>query len=350
MKLNQEVGITAYGVSLPSLAVSFGEIASANGKDDGVLACPSGIKQKTVPEQDEDAATLAAAAGQQALLRWQGDVEQIGGIFVGSESHPYAVNPTGTMVKTALGLSNQLALADLQFACKAGTQGLQIGLSYVAAGMAKNILAIGADTAQAEPGDALEFAAGAGAAALLVGKENLLARVLGTTSYATDTTDFWRRPGQSYPQHAGRFTGGPAYFHHVGAAATQLMTELNLTPADIDYAVFHTPNAKFPLQVAQKLGFTKNQVEPSLVVREIGNTYAAASLIALSSVLDQAEANQTILLTSYGSGAGADSFLLETTPLLVKQRQHWHSLVKDQVGLLQPVSYQVYRRNTSHVQ
>jgi len=346
VKITKPVGIVSYGAYLPAHIILATDIERAQGKEKSGAPQSLGVSQKTVPDIDEDTITLATAAAARAVERWDGSINEIGALFVGSESHPYAVKPTGTTVKEALGLSDSLALADLQFACKAGTQSLQIGLSYVLSGMAKVALAIGADTAQSRPGDILEFTAGAGSAAFLLGNENILVKVLATTSVATDTPDFWRRPGQNYPEHAGRFSGEPAYFAHVSRATQQLLQETKLKPKDIDWCVFHTPNAKFPQAVAQQLGFTPEQLAPSLVVKKIGNTYAAASLLALSAVLDHAQAGQKILVTSYGSGSGSDSFLLETTPLLVKKRAQWSSFIKDFIAQMQGVSYETYRHNT----
>jgi hydroxymethylglutaryl-CoA synthase len=349
MKIAQKVGITAYGTYLPAHAIAAEQIELAQGTPQSGIPLSLGVKQKTFPSIDEDTITMATAAGAQALSRCQGDATQIGALFIGSESHPYAVKPSGTVVKAALGLSDHLALADLQFACKAGTQSLQACLAYVAAGFIPAGMGIGADTAQSRPGDMLEFTAGAGAAAYVIDTKNLLATVLATTSVATDTPDFWRRAGEKYPHHAGRFSGEAGYFHHVALATTSLLSETNLTPQDIDFCVFHTPNAKFPIQVAKQLGFSSAQLAPSLIVQDIGNTYAAASLLALAAVLDQAPSGAKILVTSYGSGAGADSFLLETTPLLVKARKTWSSLVSDQISQLTLKTYQEYQTAIAHL-
>jgi len=350
MKLNQLVGITSYGTYLPQFCLKAEEVEVAQGKVSSGIPQSLGVIQKTVPDFDEDTATLSVASAAQALDRASAKTDQIGCLFIGSESHPYAVKPTGTVVTSALGLPETMALADLQFACKAGTQSLQITAAYVAAGLIDQGLAIGADTAQSRPGDVLEFSAAAGAAAVILGrsKKDILATLQATVSVATDTPDFWRRPGQPYPEHAGRFTGEPAYFAHVLKASQLLLEEVNLKPADIDFCVFHTPNAKFPQLAAKKLGFTKEQLAPSLVVKQIGNTYAAASLLALAAVLDQAQANQKILVTSYGSGAGADSFLFETTAALPNKRKLWTGLVKDNIARLKPISYQSYREKTDH--
>lgn len=345
------VGIISYGSYIPQWCIAADTIAEAN----QTVVPNLGVMQKTVPGIDEDTATMAVAAAVQALTSLPDEIqesvkEQIDNLWVGSESHPYAVKPTGTVVKAALGLSDYLAMADLQFACKAGTQGLQIALNYARAGQSQFGLAIGADTAQAAPGDALEYTAAAGAAAFLVGSDEslLIAKLLGTASVATDTPDFWRRPGQVYPQHGGRFTGEPAYFQHIMTATTQLLTKLNMHPTDFDHCVFHTPNSKFPRAVAKKLGCKSHQLKHSLVVEQIGNTYAGAALLAMTNVLDHAQPGDKILMTSYGSGAGADSFAWEVTPLLDKWHQQQTLMLEQQVKRLQPISYSQYRQQGIH--
>jgi hydroxymethylglutaryl-CoA synthase len=84
--------------------------------------------------------------------------------------------------------------------------------------------------------------------------------------------------------------------------------------------VFHQPNSKFPQRVAQRLGFKPEQIEAGLLVPVIGNTYAGSSLIGLSSVLDQAQPGDLVLLVSFGSGAGSDAFSLQVTDHIVPRR------------------------------
>jgi len=177
------------------------------------------------------------------------------------------------------------------------------------------------DTAQGRPGDALEYTAGAGGAAYIVGPaEEALVLFQASYGFVTDTPDFFRRPYQHYPQHASRFTGEPAYFTHSLSAAEVLLNEMHLGPSDFAYAVFHQPNAKFPQRAAKQLGFSPEQVKPGLLVSEIGNTYAGSSLIGLTAVLDVAQAGDRILLVSFGSGAGSDAFCFQVTDRLAERR------------------------------
>jgi len=306
------IGIVSYGSYIPKFRIRVEEIARVWGEDERKIKGGIGVYEKSVPAMDEDAATIAVEAAREAVQRAGINAREIGAVFVGSESHPYAVKPTATIVGEALGIGNEYFAADLEFACKAGTAGIQICYSMVKAGMIKIGLAIGSDTSQAKPGDALEYSAAAGGAAFLIGKKPI-AEIEATYSFTSDTPDFWRRDLQPYPSHGGRFTGEPAYFRHVISAAKGLMENFGYTVQDFDYAVFHMPNAKFPIRAAKMLGFSEEHISQGLVVRAVGNTYSASSLLGLCATLDAAKPDERILLVSFGSGAGSDAFAIRVT-------------------------------------
>ena len=99
-----------------------------------------------------------------------------------------------------------------------------------------------------------------------------------------------------------------------------MLDKSGLKPKDFRYAVFHMPNGKFPLAAARKLGFTKEQTETGWVVNTMGNTYSGSSPTGLAAILDVAEPDDLILITSFVSGAGSDSFVLKATKLLKEKR------------------------------
>ncbi len=317
-----ETGIVSYGAYVPRYRIKPEEIGRIWGVDGKAMGKGLMINQKSVPSPDEDVVTIATAAARDMLARVPDvDPQQIGALYVGSESHPYAVKPTSTVVAEAIRATPNLTAADLEFACKAGTAGIQMCLGLVGAGMMKYGVAIGADTSQSAPGDALEYSASAGGAAYLIGSEHLIAKVNKTLSFTTDTPDFWRREGQMYPVHGGRFTGEPAYFRHVTSAAKMMLEDRGTTSADYDYAVFHQPNGKFPTRVAKQLGFTPEQIACGLLTPEIGNTYSGAVPLGLAHVLDHAKAGDRILVVSYGSGAGSDAFDITVTDEITNFRR-----------------------------
>ena len=311
------IGIVGYGSYVPRFRIKTEEIARVWGKEGKEIAAGLGVVSKAVADSDEDTATIAIEAARNAVARAGIDPQQIGALFVGSESHPYAVKPTGTIVAEALGLPKSLFLADYEFACKAGTAAMQTCYAFAKAGEIKYGLAIGADTAQGQPGDALEYTAASGGAAFVIG-QNPIAEIEGTFSFTTDTADFWRRDNKKYPSHGHRFTGEPAYFKHISGATDGLMEKLGLKASDFDWAVFHMPNAKFPQRALKKYGIPSEKYLPGLVVTELGNSYSGSSPVGLTAILDIAKPGQRILLTSYGSGAGGDSFSFKVTDKILE--------------------------------
>ncbi len=314
-------GIVGYGAYVPRNRITSEEIARQWGKDPETIARGLLLREKSVPGLDEDTITISVAAARSAVARAGIDPARIGAVYVGSESHPYAVKPTGTIVVEALGIGPDVHVADFEFACKAGTEAMFVALGLVESGRVEFAMGVGADTSQGAPNDALEYSASAGGAAYIFGKEHLLADVVETYSCTTDTPDFWRREGEFYPRHGGRFTGEPAYFKHVMMATRAILEKTGLKPADFRYAVFHMPNGKFPQTAGKQLGFTKEQMEVGWVVPLMGNTYSGSSPTGLAAVLDVAEPDDLILITSFGSGAGSDSFVLRATELLPERRE-----------------------------
>jgi len=345
MRPSKKVGIVGWGAYVPMYRIKTREIARVWGKDPRRYEEMLLIEEKAVAGPDEDTATIAIEAAQNAIMRAQIEPSEIGAVFVGTESKPYAVKPTATIVAEAVGATPNTLAADFEFACKAGTENLQCVIGLVGSGMIKYGMSIGADVAQSAPGDELEFAAAAGGAAFIIGEtnHNVAARIEASYSFVTDTPDFWRREGQPYPKHGEGFTGEPAYFRHVLSAARALMEELSITPRDIDYVVFHMPNGKFPLKAARILGFSREQILPGLVVRKIGNTYSASSLLGLVSVLEVSKPGDNILLVSYGSGAGSDAFLI-TVEDAIEEKKDLAPRIVDYIERKRYVDYAIYAK------
>jgi hydroxymethylglutaryl-CoA synthase len=348
----KQVGIVGYGTYVPGYRVRLADIAAAWNKDPEEIIGSLGISEKSVPGVDEDAVTIALESALDAIATSNMSPENISGLFVGSESHPYAVNPTSTIVGELLGVGHDYVAADLEFACKAATAGMQAISGLVSAGQIEHGLIIGADTAQSKPHDALEYTSATAGVSYILGSEKVAATLLSYTSYSSDTPDFWRRDGMRFPSHAGRFTGEPAYFAHVLGAAHSLLDKAQVKPEDITHCVFHMPNARFPRDVAKRLGFTPAQLAPSLTVDHIGNPYSASALLGLAATLDKALPGDTICMVSYGSGAGSDAFLWKVNEeicALQDARKHKKTLVTEQIADKAYVDYVGYLKQTHKI-
>jgi len=312
------VGIVGYGAYLPRYRIKAETIARQWGADAEAIIRGLQLQEKTVPGQDEDTITISVAAAKAALLRAHINPKEIGAVYIGSESHPYAVKPSGTIVIDALNIGPHVHVASYEFACKAGSEAMYVAYSHVKAGEMRYAMGIGADTSQGAPGDALEYSASAGGAAFIMGTERVVAEILFTHSYTSDTPDFWRREGESYPRHGGRFTGEPAYFKHIMGAGQALLEKSKMKPGQFAYAVFHMPNGKFPMEAGKRLGFTKAQMEVGWLVPSMGNTYSGSSPTGLAAILDVARPGDLIYMVSFGSGAGSDGFIFKATDEITK--------------------------------
>lgn len=313
---NIKVGIIGYGACIPRYRIKVEEIAKVWGADAASYKKGLEVEEKSVPGPDQDTISMSVEATRSALKRAGIDPKEIGAIYIGSESHPYAVKPSGTVVAEAIAATPDIHCADYEFACKAGSEAMYVAMNLVKAGEMRYAIGIGGDTSQGAPGDALEYTASAGSASFIFGKENILAVCEHTHSFMTDTPDFWRREYMHYPRHGGRFTGEPAYFKHTIGCSERLLEKSGMKPSDFQYAVFHQPNGKFPKRAAKMLGFTFDQIKQGWLVPHLGNTYSGASPIGLTAILDIAKPGDNIFMVSYGSGSGSDGFIFKVTDKL----------------------------------
>jgi len=313
---------------------------------------------RSVPFIDEDSVTAAVEAGKLALIHSGIDSSLVGKIYVGSESNPYAVKPIASKVAQVLRLGEEdedvqgVDAVDTEFACKAASSMFKDAAALVnyPKSDVKYAMVTGSDNSQAAPRDCpggeLDLFVGYGAASFIFGKCDLIAELEGWYSCTSDTPDFWRRDGEPYPSHGGRFTGDPAYFKHVRKSSKKLMDKLNLKVGDVTYFVAHQPNIQFPIRIAKELGFKEEQYLPMLQVAKFGNTYSGASLVGLAAVLDIAKPNDRIVIASYGSGAGSDAYSFVATDQILEKRKNQALTVKYQAEnpFLEYVDYTTYRR------
>jgi len=319
-----------------------------------------GMMERSIPFMDEDSITAAVEAGKIALIHSGVNHSLVGKVYVGSESNPYAVKPIASKVAQVLKLGEEektdglqgVDAIDTEFACKAATSMFKdaASLVYYPGAHTPYAMVIGTDNSQAAPrdevGGELDLFVGYGGSAFIFGMHDVIAEVEGWYSCTSDTPDFWRRDGEPYPRHGGRFTGEPAYFKHIVKAARKLMEKLNLKPSDVDYFISHQPNIAFPSKVAAELGFKEEQYMPGLQVAKFGNTYSGSSPIGLAAVLDRAKPDERILIVSYGSGAGSDAYCLRTTSQIGEKRHRQKFNVKRQIENkhVEYVDYGTYRK------
>ena len=97
------------------------------------------------------------------------------------------------------------------------------------------------------------------------------------------------------------------------------------------------------------LGFEKEQWVNGLLSPLVGNTYAGASLLGLTAILDVAKPDDKILCVSFGSGAGSDAFSINITEAIA-DKQKLAPTTQDYVNRRTEIDYATYARYRQKLQ
>ena len=321
-------GIVGYGVYVPRLRLRVEDIWNIwpNPTDTGaIIKKRRGLSEKAVTRWDEDSITMAIYAAKSSLEIAGIDPKELNALYFGSCTNPYSSGAAGPVVAEALGTAPELMCADCQFATKSGTAALQICAALVTAGTIKYGLAIGSDalSRHVPPNDTLEYSASSGAAAVVLGKDEVIVEIEGVHSYTTLTPEFFRLSGERYLKHAAseddEYLWG--YSRHIKNAVEGYLRKVDARPGDFTYVAISQPDGEMPIRVGKEIGFSEEQIEPGLMASDIGDCGSASPLLSLAAILDRAKPGQRILLISYGFGAGCDVLGLKATGLLEEARR-----------------------------
>lgn len=342
-------GIVGYGTYVPNGRISSEDIWNVwmFGLGPRVIKAARGLSERAVARWDEDPITMAGDASKIALQSAGVAASQIEAMYFGSGTNPYVTRPSCSVVAEIIGTGPEIFCADCQFAGKSGTAAMQVCLGLAEAGLIRYGLAIGSDafSRHVAPNDTLEYSASYGAAALIIGREGVIAEVEDTCSYTTHTPDLFRLDGDRYVKHSLNPDEEIAvgYRKHTVLASQALLKKVGRKPEDYNYAIFSQPDGRGPVRIGKEIGFREEQIEPGLVSRDIGDCSSASPLISLAAVLDQAKAGERIFLTSYGYGAGSDAFSIKTTNLIEKTKPT--NSVKDQIARKTYLNYSEYLKS-----
>lgn len=265
--------------------------------------------EKAVANWDEDSLTMAVAAAADCL----GDSDRgaVDGLYFASTTTPYAEKLAATTAAWASDLRHDIITADITGSLRAGTAALRLAADTVKAGSARRLLVIASDLRLGAPRSGQDHGFGDGAAALLVGDEDIAAEIEASYSLNNELLDVWRPAGAKYVRSwEDRFVFEEGYLKILPMAVKGLLDKAGLATKDIDKAVFTAPDLRRHRQMASMLGLKPEQVQDPLFGK-MDDTGAAFGLMLLAAALEEAAPGERILLASYGDGA--DAFLLRAT-------------------------------------
>ncbi|WXG46130.1 MAG: hydroxymethylglutaryl-CoA synthase [Candidatus Atabeyarchaeum deiterrae] len=308
------VGIVGIGTYVPSYRIKLSEILKASNYPPPLMDV-----EKAVPSTDEDVVTMAAEAATNAVRHSGISPEKVEAVYVGTTSSPYADRTVSTTIAAHIGVPSSATLMEFGGSARAGTSALLACMDLINAGRAKYGLVIGTDSLLGSPGSTLEFYSGAGAGAVMLGKENAIAEIEGATSSAYEFADRWRRSADAYERDSGddRFAREYGYTKAVVEAASGLIKKLGKTSKDFRYVVqqmlpFGIDPSK-GIDASKKVGFDMPNLMPGITFNVFGETGAAYVLLGLAQVFEQAKPNERIMLLSYGAGC-SDAISLKLLP------------------------------------
>jgi hydroxymethylglutaryl-CoA synthase len=307
-------GIISYGAYVPKMRLGSG---SANW----------GKPERAVANFDEDAVTMAVAAGRDCLAGL--DRSKVDAFYLASTSLPYAEKQTASLVAAALDLRSDIVTADIAHSLRSGTQALRMALDGVAAGSFANVLVIATDNRIAAPGSDLERDGGDAAVALLIGDEGVAVEVGTSYTMINEILDVWRANGdrllRSTPEDHFRHEEG--YLHAVTSAVDGLLAKARVRIADFKRVALYAPDSRRQSEAVKRLGLTPEQAVGPL--KGVGSTGASHAFLQLAVALEDASASDQLLLVNYGDGG--DAWMLKATAELAAVRAGRRS-VTSQLG------------------
>jgi len=301
-------GICTYGGYVPRYRLNRGLIYQAMGWMNPANIANAG-GEKSVANFDEDALTMAVAAGIDALRGV--DRTKVQGLYFASTTMPYKERLNAGIISAALGLNDQIRAADFSGGIKCGTTALLSALEGVESGRVDNVVVTAADCRLGRPASAQELIFGDGAASVTVGTDNVIAEFKDAYSVTYDFVDHFRGEFAKYDrQWEDRWIRDLGFMQILPEAVEGLLAKTGLKITDFSKVVYPCHYGAARKGLNKKLGIAPEADQDNLQ-QQVGETGSAHALLMLVAALENASPGDKILLVSFGSGC--DAMFLEVT-------------------------------------
>ena len=196
-----------------------------------------------------------------------------------------------------------------------------------------------ADFRMGEGKSQFEQLLGEGAAAIAIGREDVLASIEGSYSLSSELIDYWRLEGDRFTRSwEERFVITEGYLKTMEQVFSGILEKYRLTPRDFSKVVFYGPDNRSHALLAKQLGFDMGAQVQDTLFNAIGNTGAAALPMMIVAALEKANPGDLVLVANYGDGG--DAFILKVTENIrtLKKDQGMKALLARKI----PISYERY--------
>lgn len=271
-----------------------------------------GVDSRHLAAENETAGDMAEKAAKKLFKEYAIDPKSIGFLLLCSQSPDYFLPSTACLLQDRLGIPTSAGAFDYNLGCSGCIYGMAVAKGLIAAGIAKNVLLLTAETYNKylHPSDKSNRSIfGDGAAACLISTEGFAE--IGEFSLGTDGSGannlIVKTGAARYKAETGKYVeddeghiwyddylymNGGAIFNFTLDAVPAMMSDIlaknKLEKDDVNYYVFHQAN-KFMLNTIRKVCvLPKDRFYVNLVTT--GNTVSSTVLIGLKDCLE----NQTI--------------------------------------------------------
>lgn len=285
-----------------------------------------GVRSRHLAAINETAGDMAEKAAQKLFYEYGIDPKTIDFLLLCTQSPDYFLPSTSCVLQFRLGIPTSAGALDYNLGCSGCIYGMAMAKGLIAAGIAKNVLLLTAETYNKylHPDDKSNRSIfGDGAAACLISTEGFAEIgefVLGTDGSGAEHL-IVRTGAARQKQHTGfqdedseghirrddyLYMNGSAIFNFTLDAVPAMMNQLfeinGLTKENIDYYVFHQAN-KFMLNTIRKVCMLpKDKFYVDL--ENVGNTVSSTVLIGLKECIKSGIIRSGMKVMACGFGVG----------------------------------------------
>lgn len=295
------IGITGFGGYLPRLRLSRQAVAQANAWYAPNFAGRKGTR--TMANWDEDSITMAVAAARDCLGVGE-DRQHVRAVFLASDTLPFVERLNAGVVAGALTLADDIEAIDMGGSQRAALSAVAQAVARVQSG-AGDVLVLAADDRRTRAASQQELDYGDAAAALLIGRDKVLAEYLGSSTLSVDFVDHFRATGEDVDYHwEERWVRDEGIGKLMPRAIAAALQQAQVSAAQVDHFIFPSSFAKMDAQLAKTCGVRAEAVVDALL-DQVGDSGLPHGLLMLAHVLERAQPGQVIVVAQFGSGAQA---------------------------------------------
>jgi 3-oxoacyl-[acyl-carrier-protein] synthase III len=311
--------VTGWGRYAPAHILTNADLERIVDTSDEWIVSRTGIRERRVAAAHETTASMAAVAGLRAIRTAGIEPEDIDLILLGTLTPDYWMPSTAALVKEAIG-NTKAAAFDVMAACSGFVYAFATAQAYIAGGLAKHVLVIGAELLTrfldyTDRSTCILFGDGAGAVVLSASDEPGGALGVEMTTEPRGAYMIWLPSGGSKSppspetisrgEHYVRMEGKETYrfaTKTLASTALESIRRSGLQPSDIDLFIPHQANIRIIEAVAKGLDLPMEKMFVNL--DKYGNTSAASVPIALAEAVNEGhvKVGDNVVIVAFGAG------------------------------------------------